>query len=298
MTTINLIHPSKSEIKYHIDSYPDGEIHMVLEDSIEYLDKIKIKSRIKSSDDLFILLQFLDIVKINNCLESRNCNIELELHIYYCITQRMDRVMSNKRPYSLRIMWNILITEFRHHDIVVKLYEPHSDKFQKNLDDFCPTYEILVPWAKYVLNRYNPLETIICFPDEGAKKRYKDLFEEWNTIRGVKVRNNKGEITHYHLDQTSLSLNRFTKLKNICVIDDLCDGGRTFLELYHELNRYFPSVNKILHITHVIQRDALLHLATLYNKVICTNSFNDWDIIFNNPTTVDSNIEIIDVLSN
>ena len=48
---LNLIDKNKSDIKYHIDRYPDGQIQLVLENLDDNKLQLNILTRICSSDD-------------------------------------------------------------------------------------------------------------------------------------------------------------------------------------------------------------------------------------------------------
>lgn len=74
----------------------------------------------------------------------------------------------------------------------------------------------------------------VVFPDEGAKKRYKKMITNSSTY-AQKVRNQiTGEIEGLEL------VEKIPENMNILMIDDLVDGGRTFIELATVLKPYNP----------------------------------------------------------
>ena len=122
MKTLNLQYFERSDIKYNIISFPDGEIQLDIQTPlVNFKDEIVIKTSIKSANDLFILLQAQDIL-------DRHC-ICYTTSIMYLMTQRTDRLFSYGRPLSLKIMMELLKGE-------VDVLEPHNfeamKKFKKD----------------------------------------------------------------------------------------------------------------------------------------------------------------------
>lgn len=67
--------------------------------------------------------------------------------------------------------------------------------------------------------------------------------------------------------------------KDFVVIDDLCDGGRTFIELAKELRKKYPNRKKTLIVTHAVNLNGLKSVSEHYDKIIITDSYNDWESI-------------------
>lgn len=278
---LDLINKDKSEIKYVIHQFPDGEKHFEFLENVSNSD-IRIKCRIKSGDDLFVLLQILDIIydwQLDN---------KVQLDLYYLMSMRMDRAMSKNRAFSLSIVIGIITLYKSSLELNVNVYEPHSEVVKGcfDLDDY---QDILLPWLEQ-----NPIPSnaLVCFPDKGAKSRYARLFPNNQIIYGDKVRNEKGEIVKYALDYNGEIQNGFTE---IYVIDDLCDGGGTFVKLAEELNTQLPGIKKTLCVTHMIQIDAILKLRNYYDQLVITNSFSDWDVTLNNDRF--DHVKVIDIIS-
>ena len=61
MQTLNLINESKSDIKYHLLHFPDGEVQIVLGD-INVKETVRVICRITSAEELFILAQACALV--------------------------------------------------------------------------------------------------------------------------------------------------------------------------------------------------------------------------------------------
>lgn len=99
MQQLNLVHLKDSDIKYSISRFPDGEVQISLEE-FSHKEQVLVKCRVTNAEDLFILMQVLDILDRHEVL--------YKLNIYYLMSMRMDRVMDFNRPFTLKIVLNIL----------------------------------------------------------------------------------------------------------------------------------------------------------------------------------------------
>jgi ribose-phosphate pyrophosphokinase len=90
-----------------------------------------------------------------------------------------------------------------------------------NCKDIYPT--------KKVENLYSLTKSdVLCYPDKGAVTKYKTLYKH-NYIFGEKVRDSStGIITDYKIQGT-------IKGQKILIVDDICDGGMTFILLADKL---------------------------------------------------------------
>ena len=61
MKKINLINLDKSDIKYELITFPDGEPHIKL-DEIDRKDEYEVICRITNPNELFVLMQVADIL--------------------------------------------------------------------------------------------------------------------------------------------------------------------------------------------------------------------------------------------
>lgn len=254
---LNLIDKTKSDIPYHINNYPDGHKHIVLEGCEWNKDPyINIIVRIDSMDMLFILVQ------IRSILNHENVQIN-ELHITYLLTARCDRRFSLGEAVDLDIVGAFLYQNAHCKSII--LYDAHNIPDILDRTGTVDNIPIFKKWLDLSLFNYN-----ICFPDEGACERYSRYVPCVNLI---------GE-KHRKPDGISVELNLINKLdsKNpILVIDDLCDGGGTFVALANELDVTYPNFQRIVWVTHAIQKSGIELLAAKYDKVYITNSYKNWD---------------------
>jgi ribose-phosphate pyrophosphokinase len=69
-------------------------------------------------------------------------------------------------------------------------------------------------------------------------------------------------------------LDQHEKLKYV-IVDDICDGGRTFIELAKAIHNSRPTAEVYLVVTHGIFSSGFLELSREIKKVYCTNSYSD-----------------------
>ena len=117
MQKLNLVHLEDSDIKYSISRFPDGEVQISLE-KFSHKEQVSVECRITNAEDLFILMQVLDILDRHEVL--------YRLHIYYLMGMRMDRIMDFNRPFTLKIVLNSLKNC---NADVIEILEPHSDVY-------------------------------------------------------------------------------------------------------------------------------------------------------------------------
>lgn len=271
--TLNLVDLSKSDFKYSIYNYPDSEKHIVLHgtDWNKY-KSINVVTRISSMDDLFVLLQ------INQILQHESVTINI-LTILYLLGARCDRRFSLGEAIDANIIQSLI----GHNSAEYILFlDPHS--INKKNFDFISDEKI---GARYnlILSKLDLYEYNICYPDEGAAKRYS-----------LKLRPHSAHIIvekHRKPDGISISLTELVSLdtdRPILVIDDLCDGGGTFAALANELDDKYPDFKREIWVTHAIQKSGIELLASKYNKVYITNSYKNWE-----NENLPENVTVIDV---
>jgi ribose-phosphate pyrophosphokinase len=241
---------------YNIISFPDGEKHLQLTKAVNK-EPLKIIYRFANSDDVFIFMQLVDI------LQRMEVSVS-ELFIPYLMTMRCDRVFSMDRPFSLKVLANIINTMKADKVIIL---EPHSDKCLELINNS----EALM---NEIQHHQATLQTILCYPDAGAKKRYFNMFKHHLTpITCKKVRDiNTGNLLNFDIEDKG----SYRKGDQIVVVDDLCDGGGTFLGIHSILKKLEPS-SCSLWVTHAVQKAGIEKVAAVYDRVYITNSYCDWD---------------------
>ena len=265
-TIINLINPERSQVKYELTVFPDGEPHIKLEE-IDRKKEYLIVCRITNPSELFVLAQVGYILKRQDVI--------FDIEITYLMSMRMDRVISFNEAFTLQIVAGIINALGAEK---VYIFEAHSDRVFKeifNSSSFDPlknTTEFSNFEREFILNADNA----ICFPDHGALDRYSFMVSpQVQTLCMNKVRDleNKGIIK-------SMELESFIEgdISVITIIDDLCDGGGTFCWASSILREKFPNAKIQIFVKHLVNPVGLKKLAETFDAVYITNSYKDWDV--------------------
>lgn len=267
---LNLARREYSDIPYHIDSYPDGEKHLVIEGHDWNKNKyINVITRIASMDDLFILIQAYNVLYHE---DVKICNLLLT----YVLGARCDRRFSLGEAIDANIIQNLIVTKVDAKHIYTLDY--HSSL------NYVSDWRDLKVFPKEI----NPNAYLLVYPDKGAYDRFESVEGMSPFCVGFKVRDDSG--IRIELDKPHY---RDRVDSEIMVVDDLCDAGGTFIVLADILKQKFPNKKKNIFITHAIQKIGIERMAEHYEHVYITNSYKDWD-----KEELPSNVTVVDVLKN
>lgn len=222
MNTLNLIHPAHSDVRYQAMRFPDGQPHLKIDmASLEALDRtapLRILARTASTDDLLLLLfakNALDYLEFSH----------VELHLSYLLSARMDRVMLEGEPFSLKVIAAMLnAAAFKK----VKIFDPHSEVSTALIDRSYAVPNHL--FVRDALTDYQAKHTVdnycLVSPDAGALKKIHKLAAYLgveNVVECMKERDLKtGALTSFKTTTEDLSG------QTCFIVDDICDGGGTF----------------------------------------------------------------------
>ena len=257
---MNIIDFTKG-IGYKVIRFPDGEVHLQI-DELNRKEAVKVIMRIRNAEDLFLLMQLSDILHRNE-VEVK------ELHIPYLMSMRCDRVFSFDRPFTLKIVGDVVKNVKARY---VRIYEPHS--FRALDASYGGVVEVI---RDYFLD--DGCFDHICFPDKGAQDRY-GAYAQPNALLCEKVRDvATGELKAFKVVNPEVFNGG-----EITVLDDLCDGGGTFVGLAPKLRELNPTKLRLV-VAHAVQLAGIKRVASVYDEVVITNTYEDWKS-FNLPSNV------------
>lgn len=229
--------------KYESFKFPAGEIGIRV---TEYQDSSDIRADIKNSDDVMTLLLLCD------SLRRMNADIST-IYFGYLPYGRQDRVCNNGESFSLKVFADLINSIGARHVVIV---DPHSDVTPALINN-CRVFYPIDPIRKLLTGK-----TLIC-PDAGAEKRIAKLKTPY--VLATKNRDTKtGEITGTTVHTNSLAN------QTCIIIDDICDGGRTFIELAKVLRSKGASVVE-LYVSHGIFSKGLEVFDGLIDKIYTYN---------------------------
>lgn len=266
MQVIDLTKPSDT---YNVITFPDGELHLELTAPIKN-GVVDAKCRITSANDLFILMQLSDILKRQSVILNR-------LTIFYLMGMRCDRVFEINRPFTLKIVADVF-NSFNAR--MVELIEPHSYqsvRMIKNVRNVRMTQMI----ADELLDADNKL--LFVAPDGGAFERYGENIP--CVVICSKVREaSTGKLLDFKVEGLIP-----VKGRDLLMIDDLCDGGGTFVGLAPKVRELEPK-SLSLAVTHAIQLNGIKRVADVYDNVYITNTYKEWQ-----NEKLPANVKVFDV---
>jgi ribose-phosphate pyrophosphokinase len=268
MLHLNLVNQEKSYIKYKINKFPDGQQSVDLVDIFNITDDIRIATRLNSFSDLEILI----------CATKALRNITTKpIHLYvpYFLGSRSDRKFGLGGVNYLKEVICPIINSLDF--ATVEVLDPHSDVLEACLNNFVKlSTNYLVKQALTQIDNKDGARNRVCLvsPDAGAYKKIFDVAQKFNIdniITASKVRDIKtGAILRTEVP----TLDQHKDLKYI-IIDDICDGGRTFTELAKVMKESRPTAKIYLVVTHGIFSAGFDELSKYFEQIYTTNSYKD-----------------------
>lgn len=273
MQILNLINLEKSDIKYVISRFPDGEVQVTL-DPFSRKEEINVRCRITSAEELFILMQVCDILHRHG--------MRFSISIYYLMGMRMDRVMDFNRPFTLSIITNILDHLCAAN---ISIFCPHSEA---SLDQFRNTYATHIyseEWEEAVKGILSAEDFQMVLPDRGAVDRYfpDGAKVPADIIIGAKVRDiGTGKITSIEVENPEALDGR-----PLLLVDDLCDGGGTFVGLAQAIKKVKPEASVNIIVNHMVNPKGIENLSKNFGRVWFSNSYKTWENLPDNVTQIE-----------
>lgn len=175
--------------------------------------------------------EFIELALLADTLRRDDPKREIFLNLPYVPFSRQDRVTSKEEPFSLKVFCN-LINSLKFDKVFI--YDPHSDVTTALLDK-CIVLDNL-PHVFDSLYREKD-EFHLISPDAGSlKKIYKlaSSLGDTGIIDRDKINivecSKKRDIKTGEVSETTVHLDDFSG-KDCYILDDICDGGRTFIEI-------------------------------------------------------------------
>lgn len=249
--------PFGKSIAFEAFTFSGGEPHIKIKEEFDnQINSILISIRIRSFNDLGLLLIATDAL--------RRMGIEkISLLLPYFPAARQDRPMVRGEALSVKVYADI-INAANYEQVIIM--DPHSDVTPallnkgKVIKNHLFLKKALVDESDYYL----------IAPDAGALKKVYGLSQclgghpviECSKKRDVHT----GRLSGFKVFADDL------EGKTCVIVDDICDGGGTFLGLAEELKQKNAG-DLILVITHGIFSKGVEQLTTIFSTIYCTDSF-------------------------
>jgi ribose-phosphate pyrophosphokinase len=274
MVYLNLVNQETSQIKYKISKFPDGQQSVVIVSSFySGTEEVVIESRMNSFKDLEL------IICATQCL--RELGVEkISLYIPYCLGGRSDRKFVDGGVNYIKNVLAPIINSQKYNEVTI--LDAHSDVLEACIDKFNGVDNtVLVKFALTNIDNKDGANerTMIISPDAGALKKIYNVAKTFlieNVVTASKVR----DVISGNILRTEVPTMNIDGVEQIVIIDDICDGGRTFIELAKEIKKQTDKPIYLI-VTHGVFSGGFEMLSNVIDGIFCTNSIKDV-----NPETV------------
>ena len=222
---------------------------------------IQVLARMQSAQDI------IELMLAHEVLQRLNPKGNKKLIVPYFPYARQDRVMQDCEAFSLKVIAKI-INDLKFDEVVA--CDVHSDVTAAIVERIrvVSQFDLItihnVPFDSWIENN----KPLIVSPDAGAYKKALKIANNYESrlVVGSKIRNNvTGEITGTMIDSD-------VRDQNCLIVDDICDGGRTFIELAKVL-REKGAKTIVLYVTHGIFSKGYDVFKGLIDRIYTTDTF-------------------------
>ena len=281
--TSNNTQPLK--LNYECFTFSGGEEHVrFVNKPNELINLVQITARLTSSSELMKLIIAVDALK-----RLFGSKLSIELICPYFPYARQDRVCVEGEALGASVMANLLNSlSFDK----VTIWDAHSEVTPALITNVVNIgQEAIIERCLSLTALLKSKSVTLISPDAGATKKTQNVAKYFGggieVLQAEKVRDlTSGAITH-------TDLHGDVSGKDVLIVDDICDGGRTFLELAKVLKR--KGSNSIsLFVTHGIFSKGLAVFDGLIDHIYTTDSFIDFskdDKLLNDTKLTIVNIE-------
>ncbi len=231
--------------------FPDNQPHVNIQD-IKDAEEVKVICSLTSSVKMMQLLQTA------NALDNLFAKKKI-LVIPYLMGARFDRLMQHGDSIDLKVVANLINScGFEK----VYLFDVHSDVATMLID-----HTVSVTNKQMVEEYTKPNAVLIC-PDAGAAKKMGKYFD-WNkNLKDLVYCSKNRDVSTGNLTLEVLEPGECTD-RNCVIIDDICDGGATFLAIAEKIK----PAHLTLIVTHGIFSKGFALLEKKFNEIIVSDSY-------------------------
>lgn len=261
---LDLTDISNSDISYKVSKYPDGQQSITI-NSFDVTQKVQLSSRMNSFRDIEL------IICANQTLKEMGAE-KVELYVPYFIGARSDRKFGEGQTNYLKNVICPIINSQGFSKVIV--LDPHSDVLEACLNNFQKNTNVgLVRYAISNIAHNTESKIGIVSPDAGALKKIFDIakvFDIENVTTASKVR----DMVTGNIVRTELPTMDLRGIEHLIVIDDICDGGRTFIELARAIKE-ITDIPLHLIVTHGIFSAGFEELEKYFESIYTTDSIHE-----------------------
>jgi ribose-phosphate pyrophosphokinase len=242
-----------NSIKVPTFTFSGGEVNPRIPDGVKA--PFEVTAWLQSSDDIMNLIMLHDAIK-----RQYGKSTVIYLTVPYLPYARQDRVCTTGEALGLHTLLELLgrfssITSYDiHNSDAITGYKVHE----------VTLHDIVRRYHSQIMGDDN---YILVAPDKGATENVESL-ASGEIIYGSKIRDPRtGKLTGF-----GFSTEADCEGKDLLLIDDICDGGGTFIGLAEKLKELKPK-SMSLYVTHGIFSKGIEDLLNVFDNITTTNTF-------------------------
>lgn len=246
-------------LQFEAFTFSGGEPHIKIHSELSDSEAVTITHRVRSFNDIGFILLAVDALR-------RAGVKELHLIVPYFPAARQDRLMVPGEPLSVKVYAD-LINGLGFDS--VRIFDPHSDVTPALVNN-----SISINNHAFIDKVIQEIGNDIVFvsPDGGALKKIYKVASHVGKVEVVECSKQRdvhtGKLSGFHVYSEDL------RGKNCLIIDDICDGGGTFVGVAEALKRKNAG-NLYLAVSHGLFTKGFDILTPHFNRIFTTNSCRD-----------------------
>lgn len=248
------------DVDVEIKNFSDGSICVILPNLPEHSEHryCVVNAHIQSMDDLMIAAQIIDVLR-RKYGYTKSITLSLSSTLY----SRYDRVMLGNDSFGLSVFAkfvNVIGAS------IVIFLDVHSDVMTTHVQSSVNVSQHDLAKSMIDLSQYN-----IIAPDAGALAKIDNPDIIFNKVRDL----NNGNIIGMGIDLFEPK----DGVDKYLILDDICEGGRTFIECAKLMNDRGINKGLELYVTHgLFTNNAITRLLQyydhIYTYIICESVYN------------------------
>jgi len=254
MENLLLTYHERKANNVEIFQYPDGQMNVRVDlDYYTAKHGIDIKCSIREFKELEVFLCIIAALRKADRLINR-------IEFVYLFGMRSDRAFELGQPNYFRDVLAPILSNIIPVETSVRIFSPHKEWQAKVLGGADETFM----WPP----NYPLGEHVIIGGDMSVTDWHCEMhFIKTRTEFGVKQSLEENDLLTLKLRLLQ------SDCKGIAIVDDLCDGGATFIAAAKYLGEFLPDVKIDLIVMHGLFSKGVEHVAQHFNHVYCSNSY-------------------------
>lgn len=242
MKTLTINIPGDRDKLYKVIKYPAGEIQVRLTES-------GLKEAQDSNSYVITANPIPDIVELAQLKDALdglpNKWYYQTLELMYMPYARADRRFQPGDSYGLGTFANLINALGFHTIYTFDVHSQAASELIPNLIDLSPIdhYDQITP----IIKELGRKDLCLIPPDKGARNRYDLDSYDIPVLLAGKTRDEKtGALSGFYIEEAVKTY------KKALIVDDICDGGGTFIGLAEAIRKLNPGIELYLYVSHGI----------------------------------------------